>query len=88
MRNEDRLQLNKDERALYLLQVQTMFRGFQNLHFQWRTGLLDAAEWETFVISFEHMTSQTGYHYYWDRRSHLFGAAFRTWVEERFTSGA
>ena len=51
--------MNEDERTLYFLQVQTMFRGLQNLHFQWRTGHLEGAEWESFCLAFDHMASQT-----------------------------
>ena len=78
--------LNEDERMLYIIMIQTSARGFENLYYQHRSGLLDAPYWAGYDKTIKALVKTDGFRYFWQHRRGRFSSEFESFIEESLSS--
>jgi hypothetical protein len=58
------------------------FKMAENLHYQYRQGMIDEGMWSGWRTLFENYMSAPGSEWYWRRRPDFFAPEFQEWVEE------
>ncbi len=78
--NFDALDMAEQQRAGFLFT--TIFRQFENIHYQWENGFMDQenrAGWENAISSYYNLP---GFRKWWDIRGHIFSERFRDFLKE------
>ena len=79
------LKLNEDERMLYILMLAATARGWDNLYYQHRSGLLDSSQWGGYAKTIKAFVNTAGFRYFWQHRMGQFSAEFESFVEYSFS---
>ena len=80
------MKLNEDERMLYILMIATTARGWDNLYYQHRSGLLDAPYWAGYAKTIKALVRTAGFRYFWQHRMGQFSPEFESFIEESLSS--
>ncbi|MHC4977258.1 MAG: hypothetical protein ACYTF7_11760 [Planctomycetota bacterium] len=57
------------------------FKLAENLHYQYRQGMIDEGMWSGWQAFFAQYLTAPGAVWYWERRPDFFAPEFRSWVE-------
>jgi hypothetical protein len=75
-------ELNEDEQTLYIFMIHSTVRGYENLYYQHRSGLLDAPQWEGYAKTIKALVKNPGFEYFWQHRRGHFSPEFESFIEE------
>jgi hypothetical protein len=71
---------------LYIFMIQSTARGWENLYYQHRSGLLDTSQWAGYAETIKALVNTTGFRYFWQHRRARFSPEFESLVEETLSS--
>jgi hypothetical protein len=66
--------------------LQTTSRGFENLFYQNRSGLLDDSYWAGYAKTIQTLVKTAGFQYFWQHRRGRFSDEFEPFIEELLSS--
>ena len=77
-----------DDRLRFVMLMSAVFRGYDDLFFQYREGMLSAESWDAWRNSLRTILGNPGFVPFWNLRRLSFTESFRQFVEaERGTAG-
>ena len=70
-----------DDVLRFVMLLSTLFRGYDDLFFQYRAGTITSEAWEAWRYSLRSILSNPGFRPFWDFRRLSFTQSFRQFVE-------
>ena len=78
---EDIDSLDERDRARFVVLCFSFFRMFEDIHFQFENGALDAGLWEGYKTHYGAYCKSPGFQHYWKLRRDAFRPAFREFID-------
>ena len=78
---EDIDSLDERERARFVVFCFSFLRMFEDIHFQFENGALDAGLWEGYKTHYGAYCKSPGFQHYWKLRRDAFRPAFREFID-------
>jgi hypothetical protein len=79
---EDPTQLDEKEQARFIELCFSLFRMFEDAHYQYHSGALDPSVWKGYEKLYAAYAKAPGFQAYWKERRDTFRPEFRAFIEE------
>ena len=78
---EDPTKLDEKEQARFIELCFSLFRMFEDAHYQWQKGALDPDVWKGYETLYAAYTKAPGFQAYWDKRKATFRPEFQQFID-------
>lgn len=78
---EDPSMLDERERARFIELCFSLFRMFEDAHYQWQKGALDSDVWHGYEALYAAYAKAPGFQAYWEKRKQTFRPEFQAFID-------